>query len=188
MSKKKETRPKKERSEAPKAPKIIKIVVAVLLLIVMIPTMGTVWVKDGRKNPEYCAGCHQDPYYDSWADDDSVLLAHKHEEMGISCQTCHDRTVLESIGEIKDYIVGYEVPLPETQMSMDTCFTCHESYDNIIPLTDPAITGEERNPHAGHFGELECGVCHNMHRESVDYCSSCHNPVTNEEGWVKATQ
>jgi hypothetical protein len=169
-------------------PNVIKIVLAVLVGLAMLAAMGTVWVKDGRKNPGYCTLCHEEPYYEGWAEEDSVMLAHSHAQMGISCQTCHGRTVSESLEEWKDYVVGYEVPLRERKLPMETCFTCHGSYEEIIPLTDPEVLGSERNPHDGHWGQLECNVCHNMHRESIDYCAGCHNPVTDEVGWVSPTE
>ncbi|NIN65562.1 MAG: hypothetical protein GTO63_12870 [Anaerolineae bacterium] len=30
------------------------------------------------------------------------------------------------------------------------------------------------NPHDSHYGEMECPLCHKMHRESEDYCAWCH--------------
>jgi hypothetical protein len=164
-----------------------KWITAIILLVLMLPTMAMVWVKDSRKDPSYCQGCHEDPYYTSWEEEDSYYLAHKHFTLGISCQTCHDRTVSESTGEIVNYITGnYYSTLPEIELPKETCFICHGSYEEIIPYTDPGVTGAERNPHAGHLGELECATCHKMHRDSIDYCSKCHNRVTTEPGWVSA--
>lgn len=160
-------------------------VVAIIMLILIIPTLGIVWVKDSSQDPSYCAMCH-DSYYEGWSgeSDAEYMLVHQHEELGISCQTCHDRTLSESLGEIVNYITGnYYYPFPETQLSMDTCLACHESYDHVISLTTTQITRAERNPHAGHYGELECGECHNMHRDSVEYCASCHEPVAEGPGW-----
>lgn len=168
-------------------PRVLKIGAAVVLFIVMLATMGAVVVKDSRKNPAYCATCHEDPHYESWANADSIHLAHSHAERGISCQTCHDRTLMESLDEWRAYVVGYEVPLAERKWTTDQCLVCHGTYARMIPLTTTEILGSERNPHDGHWGELECGTCHNMHRNSVDYCSGCHNPVTDSPGWVRPT-
>ncbi len=166
----------------------LKLIIAIVLVVIMIPTMGTVYVKDNLHNTSYCAGCHSE-YYTTWAAPESEYsLAHQHAEMGVSCQSCHQRTVGESVMEVVNYATGnYYYPFPETQLSMDNCFACHGSYAEIIPLTDPLVTDAERNPHNGHFGELECSTCHNMHRDSVDYCSGCHNPVTDDSGWVAVT-
>ena len=164
-----------------------KIIVAVLLIVISIPLMGTIWVKDGRQNPSYCANCHESPYYNEWIEDNGTFsLANQHSELGISCQTCHDRTLGESISEIVNYTFGnYHFPIDETQIPVEVCLSCHQSYATIIPLTDPSTTGFERNPHDGHWGELECGVCHNMHRDSEVYCDQCHDPMmVDEPGWV----
>ncbi len=166
-------------------PNALKIGTAVVLLLAMLLAMGTVGVKDSRKNPRYCATCHADPYYNGWVETNSYQMAHYHAEAGISCQSCHDRTLEESLSEWKAYVVGYEVPLREREMEMEFCFTCHGSYAEVIAQTTPEITGFERNPHEGHWGELECQTCHKAHRESEDYCSSCHNPVTDDPGWIK---
>ena len=163
----------------------LKLIIAIVLVIVMIPTMGTVYVKDNLRNTSYCASCHEE-HYTTWAAPESEYsLAHQHAEMGVSCQSCHQRTVGESVMEVVDYATGnYYYPFPETELPMDNCFACHGSYAEIIPLTDPLITGEARNPHDGHWGELECGTCHKMHSDSIDYCASCHSSVTDSPGWT----
>jgi hypothetical protein len=173
----------------PKLANTAKIVVAVLLVVLMLPTMSMVWVKDSRQDPGYCASCHQDPYYTSWNDPSLHLLAQKHAAAGLSCQSCHDRSLGETTSEIVKYVTGdYYYPLEELELSMDTCFVCHESYEKVIDQTAVEITGGERNPHAGHWGVLECNECHNMHRESVDYCAQCHNPTTDDPGWVVGSE
>jgi len=159
-----------------------KIVIALILLVIMIPTMGVVWAKDSSQNPEYCANCHGD-YYTSWSET-THSLDYKHGEMSISCQTCHDRTVTESMEELVSYANDdYTFPLRERKLPKEECFKCHGSFEEIIPLTAPKVTGLERNPHDSHKGELECGICHNMHRDSVDACSECHDFVIEEPGW-----
>ena len=92
--------------------------------------------------------------------------------------------------EVVNYATGnYFYPFPETELSMDTCFSCHGSYEEIIPPTSPALTGALRNPHAGHWGELECSVCHNSHRDSEVYCDECHKEYMDENtpGWTEYT-
>jgi hypothetical protein len=164
-----------------------KLVTAIILFVLMLPAWAIMWIKDSRQDPNYCQGCHADPYTTSWETDTTNSLAHQHYLNGVSCRTCHDRTVTQSAGEVVNYMIGnYYDPLQETQISMNTCFKCHESYAKMIPLTDQRITGAERNPHDSHWGQLECGQCHNMHRDSVDYCAACHNPVTDAPGWAPA--
>lgn len=168
-------------------PRLGKLITALLLGVALVPTAGLVWVKDSLATPQYCSSCHADPYYTAWAAGDSTALARQHAELGASCQTCHGRSLGDSLDEITTHVLGnYTVPLMERTFPDTQCYVCHESYAAVIPLTDPARTGAERNPHAGHWGELECGVCHNMHRDSVDYCAGCHNPVTTADGWVSA--
>lgn len=166
-----------------------KIVTAVICFILMIPTMMIVWVKDLRNNPQYCKVCHNQTYYNTWSDDSSEALSKKHARRGISCQTCHDRTVTESLDELGTHIIGaYSLPLKQRQYSMEAlCFKCHENYDKVVPLTTTERLGSERNPHAGHWGLLECNECHKMHRTSKDYCFSCHNAVAKEPGWDSTT-
>ncbi|MGD8455632.1 MAG: cytochrome c3 family protein [Anaerolineales bacterium] len=167
-----------------------KLAIAIVLVLMMIPTMGVVHIKDSLHSSSYCATCHEDPYYSDWENPDAEYsLAHAHAKQGISCQTCHNRSLGDGITETVNFVIGnYYHPLPETELSMEVCFNCHESYESIITLTDPDITGEERNPHAGHWGELECSECHNMHRDSFDYCAECHNPVTDSPGWVTSRE
>jgi len=35
--------------------------------------------------------------------------------------------------------------------------------------------GIEANPHQSHNGELDCAVCHHMHKASEKYCIQCHS-------------
>jgi hypothetical protein len=148
----------------------------------MIPVMGVVYVKDNIYNSSYCAACHE-KYYLNWSDPDvEYSLSNHHYQMGVSCQTCHQRTLDESITDVVNHFTGnYDDPLPKSEVSMDKCFACHVDYETIIPPLDIAITQKERNPHAGHWGELECGTCHNAHQESVVYCDQCHNNFYEEE-------
>jgi hypothetical protein len=182
---------KKKNPAVPKARReklalIGKIVAAVLLLPLMLATMAMVGgVKDGRQNSAYCASCHQDPYYTSWSDPNSTDLARKHAEQGVTCQACHARTMSRSLEETANYITGnYYYPFQEQKYPMATCLSCHDSYQKVISLTTTKITGKERNPHAGHWGTLECYECHKVHRDSFDYCAQCHNPVADGPGWV----
>ena len=104
---------KKEKKDRQKLFNTGKIVVAVLLVLLMLPAMGMVWVKDSQKSPSYCASCHEDPYYTSWSDGSLHLLAEKHALAGISCESCHDRSVGEASLEVINYITGnYYSPLP----------------------------------------------------------------------------
>ena len=168
-----------------------KLIIAIVLVVIMIPVMGTVYVKDNRYNNSYCATCHQD-YYRNWSDPDvEYSLSNHHYQMGVSCQTCHQRTLDESLIEVVNYMTGnYYSPLPKSEVPMGKCFSCHGSYAELIPPLATDITGKARNPHDGHWGELECNECHNAHRDSVVYCDECHQQYMEEDtpGWVIADE
>ena len=167
---------------------ITKLIIGIVLVIIMIPAMGTVYVKDNLHNSYYCAACHQE-YYETWAVPDiDYTLAHVHYGMGVSCQKCHQRTLGESIVEVGKYLGGNnDSSLPMSEVTMDKCFACHESYEKLIPPISTRVTLKDRNPHTGHWGELECSECHNSHQDSVVYCDECHHPNYMEEespGWT----
>ena len=165
----------------------VKLIIGIVLIILMIPVTGVVVVKDNMRNSSYCAGCHEDHYVSYTEPEEGYSLSHFHGEMGVSCQSCHQRTLGESVMEVVNYVTGnYYYPFPESTLSMDNCFACHESYDNVIALTSTSLTHAERNPHDGHFGALECNECHNSHRDSEVYCDQCHAPYFEEAelGWV----
>lgn len=189
MSDKKNTdkkQPKPQKKNRQKLFNTGKIVVAVLLVLLMLPAMGMVWVKDSQKSPSYCGNCHEDPYYTSWSDSSLHLLAEKHALAGVSCESCHDRSLGEAGMEVVNYVIGnYYSPLPAIEVTMEDCFACHEDYETVANRTSEEYTDMDRNPHAGHWGELECTTCHQMHRESIDYCAQCHGPTTDAEGWTK---
>ena len=60
---------------------------------------------------------------------------------------------------------------------------CHDmTREELTELTaDRAF-----NPHDTSHGEVACGTCHKAHRQSVMYCSKCHDAATASvpEGWV----
>lgn len=175
-------------------PKIAKILVAVVLTILAVATMGMIGLKDLRHRPEYCANCHSEPYYESWASSDD--LAHDHADAAISCQRCHPQTYDESLQEIEIYLKeGYRASSIQKKTPDDVCLTCHEDRTTIAERTQNyVIDGEVHNPHDPHAGvtqtsevmdsatskipdSIECYRCHTMHNESpgVEYCFSCHH-------------
>ncbi len=168
-------------------PKGLKITIAVVLIVVGLASMGMAWLRDSSRRPEYCAQCHavMEPYYTSWESSD--YLANEHAEAAIPCQSCHSRTMSDSLGEIVTYARGeYETPLEEQEYSKEWCFQCHEhgSYEELIQRTEEL----ELNPHDSHYGEMECNICHKVHRASEDYCAQCHDPMATGTGWITATQ
>lgn len=129
-----------------------------------------------HEEPRFCSTCHiMDPYLESWQGSD--LGAHDHGQEGVDCLDCHQATVQQQVHELVVYVRGdFTEPLQELRYSMAECFGCHEhgSYEQIIELTSNWEASVGANPHNSHFGEMECRLCHKMHRESVDYCAQCH--------------
>jgi len=146
--------------------------------------------------------CHvMEPYYGSWVSSD--YLAQKHAKSGIPCQTCHDRSIKDSVREVVSNIThSYEVPLKEQEFPAEDCFRCHGDYASLIELTPGyTVNGKKVNPHAYKVepqaldpeaykadpeapdphdtekGELECYQCHKVHKESpgLASCYECHH-------------
>lgn len=81
-----------------------------------------------------------------------AIRLQKHGQRGITCDMCHGTTA---------------APTPPP---MQKCFGCHGNYEKLIEQSK-AVTP---NPHKSHMGEMECGVCHKEHRDSVLFCNKCH--------------
>jgi hypothetical protein len=162
-----------------------KWLIGTFSVLVVVGVVGGILLWDYHEKPSFCgATCHIiQPYVDSW--ESSIWLDHNHAKEDITCTECHKTTLVGSATELISYLKGdYKTPMRERKVSMEECFECHGTYEEMIPLTAPEVLGAERNPHDGHWGRLECSICHNMHRDSVDYCAGCHDPVTDAPGWV----
>jgi hypothetical protein len=183
-------------------PKVVKLVVALAVLLMGLTSMGAVALRDGLRRPEFCVLCHPDPYYTSW--ENSAHLAAAHAKAAIPCRVCHPRGVATVIRNFVVQIRG-DYRLRRTRVAKEACFRCHAhaSYAELIERTDHIgpETGTVReapkegersanwylaqNPHrAYHYGEVECHLCHRMHRASEDYCSECHEPATSAAEWI----
>jgi cytochrome c nitrite reductase small subunit len=138
-----------------------------------------------HEQPEFCATCHiMQPYLESWQSSD--WMAHAHAKEDVACLDCHEATIQQQVNELFLFVTQqYETPLRERRFETEKCLSCHEhgSYEELIART----ADKDRNPHDSHWGEMDCRMCHKAHRDSVDYCSSCHAPVTDSPGWVPAT-
>lgn len=165
-----------------------KIGLAVLAVAIASAGGGGVWLKGRIQTTGYCANCHViAPYYNSWKS--SAFLASTHERAGAVCQDCHTRTLQAAVTELAKAVTGsYEAPLKEHRVRPEDCLRCHGKYQDLAALTKD-LKGPDgfslgRNPHDSHWGPLDCGICHKMHRASVDFCAKCHGfPVTGP-GWV----
>jgi len=139
-----------------------------------------------HEQPQFCATCHiMQLYLESW--ESPPLLAYAHAEENVTCLECHEPTIQQQMDEgIKFVKNDYENPLEEREFDQEWCLRCHEhgSYEELIQRTEEL----ELNPHDSHYGEMECSICHKVHRGSEDYCAQCHDPVATGTGWITATQ
>jgi len=183
-------------------PKVLNIILVAVLSLIGLASMGTVTLKDSLKRPEYCVNCHPDPYYTSWEDSDYLAAAHS--KAAIRCQTCHPKSLGAAMSNIVTDLKG-NFRLRRLRFSKEACFRCHAhgSYAELIERTEhiklnastpagPSSDGDvskawvaAQNPHNFyHWGEMDCRICHKMHRASEDYCSECHEPSASGAGWV----
>jgi len=51
------------------------------------------------------------------------------------------------------------------------CTKCHGDQAKVAEKTIKVIP----NPHESHLGNVKCGLCHHGHKQSEDYCSTCHD-------------
>jgi hypothetical protein len=160
-------------------PKALKMSTVAVVVLLGLASMGMIGLKDALKRPGYCANCHADIHYGSW--EHSEYLVHTHAEAAIRCQTCHPQDLSTGVHNITTSI-NWDHRLRPLRVPKNVCLQCHAhgSYEELV-----ARTGEgERNPHDSHYGEIDCRICHKMHRASIDYCSGCHDPTASGEGWV----
>lgn len=164
--------------------KLVIIIVPVVALIGVGGTYGS--LAYFAANPSACATCHLlQPYVDSWQESEFLDNAHAEAEDSVNCKACHKSTIPELIGELTAFILeDYELPLRARKFPQENCFLgCHGSYEKIIELTK---TEQEFNRHDSHFGQIDCWVCHKMHREQEDYCAlaGCHASIELGPGWI----
>jgi cytochrome c nitrite reductase small subunit len=161
--------------------------VCVLAIVIVAIAAGAMHVKTRAQTTDYCAGCHViAPYYNTWKS--SPYLAHSHEELGIVCQDCHTRTARAALIELmRNATRSYEIPLKEHRVHPEECLRCHASYTALASRTrnlkGPDGFALGRNPHDSHWGQLDCGICHKMHRASVDLCAGCHGFADTKSAW-----
>ena len=163
----------------------LKLSIAVPLALVVLATVGAVALWEYHELPQFCGTCHiMQPYLESW--NGSELSAYRHAQEGVTCLQCHEPTLQQQVDELLVYVQGdFQVPLEERQYETEFCFGCHlpnehTNYEQIILATAEL----ELNPHDSHLGEMECSICHKVHKPSEDYCADCHEAVATEPGWT----
>jgi cytochrome c nitrite reductase small subunit len=161
----------------------IRVIVGLAAVVVIVAGVAG-W--NYHEQPQFCATCHvMQPYLESW--NGTGLLAYAHAEEGVTCLECHEPTIQQQVDELVTFVTNdYEIPLEEREFDQEWCLRCHEhgSYEEVAQRTEEL----EWNPHDSHYGEMECSICHKVHRASEDYCAQCHDPVATGTGWITATQ
>lgn len=149
---------------------------------------GTLWVHDRVQTTQYCATCHViSRYYDTWKN--SGFTAHSHAQAGLACQDCHTRTTRDGLRElVANAVRSNTSPIKEHAARADECLRCHGSHEILAERTKSLMGPDRfplgRNPHDSHWGPLECGTCHNMHKPSVDFCANCHGSPQSGAAWA----
>ncbi|MGB9791807.1 MAG: cytochrome c3 family protein [Thermacetogeniaceae bacterium] len=156
-------KPQRERRK-----KAVLIAAGVIVLVALI---GAVAMNQMSKNSAFCGSCHIiKPYYESWKSGE--LLANKHAAAGVKCLDCHHKSYLEKAQEGLRYVTGsYSKPLKEITFTREQCLKCHgKDFSKVVAAT----SYKESNPHDSHLGEMDCTLCHKMHKKSKVYCAQCH--------------
>lgn len=99
-----------------------------------------------------------------WADSQSSALpdlpkgqwyaSRAHIRKGLSCADCHGD------GEKKP-------------VSQEKCRQCHGTYKDLAART----ANYDPNPHNNHTDDLNCTLCHHMHKPNEIYCRHCHETM-----------
>ncbi|ADD68929.1 hypothetical protein Dacet_2167 [Denitrovibrio acetiphilus DSM 12809] len=151
--------------------------ILVLLLIVGVVLADPIYQKVSH-HPEVCGMCHvMDKYVETYNHEGE--LANTHKEADLVCKDCHKATVTEAMREAFVFVTGdYEFPFKEREKfgSAKSCLgECHDLED----IVEQSAYLKAYNPHDSHLGEMECNMCHKMHKPSVSFCADCHG-----EGWI----
>lgn len=87
-----------------------------------------------------------------WAVQEKPFTAERHKANGVNCSGCHGNGA-------------------KAAPSVEKCLSCHGSYEKLAERTKKLA----RNPHASHYGDLDCTLCHHGHKVDENYCGSCHH-------------
>lgn len=162
----------KDGSQAAKRNFFKKKGLMILLLLILVGTVTAAASLKASEKPSFCASCHIiKPHYQSW--ESGPLLAAKHGNKDVKCLDCHSRTLPEKMEEGFKYVTGqYQDPLKEGEFSKQECLKCHQKdQQKMIEATN----FDHGNPHDSHLGDVDCNLCHKMHRQSEVYCVQCHD-------------
>ena len=153
---------------------------------------------------------------DAAAQNSMMALTHKNVD-GTTCLDCHVPTMSEQISEGIGWVTGnYTIAgeqkngsgmtyldkrntadlteargIPADEFCLNEA--CHTNADgSVMTRADlkelTADLSESRNPHNFQHGDYDCGICHQAHAQSINYCSSCHADAPIPEGWLSVSQ
>lgn len=134
-----------------------------------------------------CITCHTEQG-SSYAD--TACTASKHATL--DCTSCHEADdELTSVHEGVTSEDKMPKKISKTEVSDETCLSCHGSYEelatktadyvDLVDINDTAVNPHDL-PETEEHGERVCGDCHKMHepdqdmaKSSMQYCRSCHH-------------
>lgn len=132
------------------------------------------------------------------------MLATTHAAMGETCLSCHEPTMSQQVSEGISWVAGnFESPLGERSLSDLVAASGGDADSFCLNESCHDLTREElaektsdlqRNPHAPaddgqpQHETLECSTCHKAHRQSVMYCSACHEDASVPSGWLSTQE
>ncbi len=98
-----------------------------------------------------CLECHEKEEISLYG---KISGSHLHLLRGVFCSDCHGTKKIFSL------------------VGTDRCLKCHINGQKVASLTDTL----DPNPHDSiHYGQdLDCDLCHHMHKKSELYCNHCH--------------
>jgi hypothetical protein len=188
-----------ETPAKPKRKKGKKLLIVLIVVVVVLAggiTGGLIW----HEQPSFCnAICHNpmDPYLDSFNNNISVwtgldpgsplgVTLHKESSQKLECLDCHVPTISEQMSEAMKWITGdyFFPPLDPLEYDETFCLRegCHEGITTSEDLAK-ATSDRVRNPHDNHNTPMKCYTCHQMHKQSTVWCTSCH-AETKVDGWL----
>ncbi|WP_108946037.1 cytochrome c3 family protein [Shewanella halifaxensis] len=84
---------------------------------------------------------------------EAQLLEVTHKNAGLVCKDCHVKNMKDNV-------------------RMTTCLECHDTTELANSTADHPVTNPHKNRHFD--TETNCNYCHHQHKESENYCGSCH--------------
>ena len=201
-TKPKEKKPKKKRGAG------FKVLIVVLVVFGVLAAGGGIAYGVFHSNPNFCNFiCHtpMDPYVASYLENESVNPAQSkstatlsvvtHRDAGITCLDCHNDGLGAQLQEGFAWITGnyylpldmkivYGDPKERQRNGVEFCLRqdCHAGVTSLDDLMKKDYLS--KNPHDNHNVNQNCYVCHQMHEQSVLWCTQCHTDLKAPANWL----